>query len=132
MRAQLCGATRAFRLVSLGLLILILHPGPAVWAQQDPSVAGQFSPVYSWPSEAIHTHLLPDGNVLSWDDVTSYGTGTTETYIVDIPTDAPPGAITEYANTHASMFCSGHAFLADGRRLMVIGGKDITNKLSSF
>ena len=132
MRAQLCGATRAFRLVSLGLLILILHPGPAVWAQQDPSVAGQFSPVYSWPSEAIHTHLLPDGNVLSWDDVTSYGTGTTETYIVDIPTDAPPGAVTEYANTHASMFCSGHAFLADGRRLMVIGGKDITNKLSSF
>jgi hypothetical protein len=130
MRAHLYGATSALRLVSLGVLILMLHPGPAVWAQPSPSVAGQFSPVYSWPSEAIHAHLLPNGSVLSWDDVTRYGTGTTDTYIVDIPTDGPPGAITEYANTNASMFCSGHTFLSDGR-LMVIGGKDITNKLSS-
>jgi hypothetical protein len=116
------------------VLILMLHPGPAVWAQQDPSVAGQFSPVYSWPSEAIHAHLLPNGRVLSWDDVTRYGTGTTDTYIVDIPTDGPPGAITEYANTYTSMFCSGHAFLSDGR-LMVIGGKDlgtVGNKISTF
>jgi galactose oxidase len=68
------------------------------------------------------------------DDVTRYGTGTTDTYIVDIPTDGPPGAITEYANTHTSMFCSGHTFLSDGR-LMVIGGKDLSslgNKISSF
>ena len=108
MRTHLYGATSAFRLVSLGILILMLYPGPAVWAQQDPSVAGQFSPVYSWPSEAIHAHLLPNGRVLSWDDVTRYGTGTTDTYIVDIPTDGPPGAITEYANTYTSMFCSGH------------------------
>jgi hypothetical protein len=80
--------------------------------------------------------LLPNGNVLSWDNVTRYGTGTTETYIVHIPTDGPPGAITEYVNTHTVMFCSGHAFLSDGR-LMVIGGKDQSslgtgNKDSTF
>src|SRR5690349_11389844 len=34
---------------------------------QDPATVGQWSPVMTWPYEAIHAHLLPTGKVMFWD-----------------------------------------------------------------
>lgn len=94
-----------------------------------PSTTGQWSPVYSWPCVAVHLHVLPDGHVLTFadDDNPNYTingarlAGSTKTFIVDIPDGAAPGTVTPLPNTRTNMFCSGHAFLYDGR-LLVIGG----------
>jgi hypothetical protein len=84
---------------------------------------GQWSPVYPWPCVAIHMHLLPDGKVLSWadDDTASRDAGFTKTYVVDVPTDGPPGASIYVPNTTTNLFCAGHTFLPDGR-LITTGG----------
>jgi hypothetical protein len=40
---------------------------PAAWSFTTGSgELGQWSPVYDWPCVSIHTHLLPNGKVLSW------------------------------------------------------------------
>ena len=33
---------------------------------QDNSSVGQWSPVMTWPYEAIHAHVLPTGKVIFW------------------------------------------------------------------
>jgi len=68
---------------------------------------------------------LPNGKVLSWadDDTTAREAGFTKTYLVDIPTDSPPGVSIYLPNTTTNLFCSGHTFLPDGR-LITLGGHD--------
>jgi galactose oxidase len=87
---------------------------PSVNAQ-DPSVVGQWSAVQNWPIVAVHAHLLPTGKVLFypysddprlWDPVT--------------------GAFTSAAPAGFNIFCTGHAFLGDGR-LLVTGGHIANN-----
>ena len=97
---------------------------PDTWTFTTGSVnLGQWSPVYPWPCVAIHMHLLPDGKVLSWadDDTASRDAGFTKTYVVDVPTDGPPGASIFVPNTTTNLFCAGHTFLPDGR-LITTGG----------
>lgn len=73
--------------------------------------------------------LMPDGRVVSFadDDNPNYNVngarlaGSTKTYVVQIPTNGAPGAVTFIPNDRSNMFCSGHSFVADGR-LFVIGG----------
>jgi hypothetical protein len=90
---------------------------------------GQWSPVYNWPCVSIHTHLLPDGKVLSWadDDTATRNAGFTKTYVVDVPVDGPPGASIYIPNTTTNLFCSGHTFLPDGR-LITTGGHNGTDQ----
>src|SRR6266513_1690244 len=80
---------------------------------QDPATVGQFSPVMTWPYMAVHAHVLPTGKVLWWPQF-SYG---------DNPTLWDPATNANIPATHAgaNIFCSGHAFLANGQ-LFVAGG----------
>ncbi len=70
---------------------------------------GEWSPTFEWPVVAVHLHLLPTGNVLSWGKLGD-------------PQLWNPGTGTFTAAYSSTMlFCSGHAFLPDGR-LLVTGG----------
>lgn len=71
--------------------------------------AGKWAAPFSWPIVAVHLHLLPSGNVLSWGraGVPQIWNPSNKTF-----TEVP---------SRSWLFCSGHAFLADGR-LLVAGG----------
>ena len=86
-----------------------------------PEVDGQWSSVITLPIVAIHMHMLPNGKVLIWqdDDRSPRVGGQTVAYIWDVGA----GTTTQINNTTKNVFCSGHAFLPDGR-LLVAGGHD--------
>jgi hypothetical protein len=71
---------------------------------------GSWSGLACWPAVAIHMHLLPTGKVMFWDRFGKAGLWEPVTHATGTPTQP-----------HANVFCSGHAFLADGR-LLVTGG----------
>jgi galactose oxidase len=78
-----------------------------------PAQVGQWSGVMNWPIVAVHAEMLPTGDVLGWTDYTINGGAqiwrrTTNTF-----------EDKDYAT--ASLFCSGHAYMVDGR-LLVLGG----------
>ena len=80
------------------------------------SVAGKWAAPINWPHVAIHAHLLPTGQVMSYGRMAS-------TPVLWNP--ATPGAFTNLTHP-ADLFCSGHAFLPDGR-LIVTGGHSGTD-----
>ena len=95
-------------------------------SQQGPGVIGQWSSEISVPIVAIHMHLLPNGKVLIFqdDDDPDYPNdedqrlaGLTVAYVWDVGS----GVFTQVNNDDANVFCSGHAFLPDGR-LLFAGG----------
>ena len=71
--------------------------------------AGEWSAPFPWPIVAVHMNLLPDGKVLSWGEL-----GTPQVW------DPATGKFTAIPSP-ILLFCSGHAFLPDGR-LLVTGG----------
>jgi hypothetical protein len=79
---------------------------------EDPAVVGQWSPVLSWPIVAIHAHLLPNKKVLAWQR-----DGGSDPRVWDPATNV----FTSVPLPRTNLFCSGHAFLQDGR-LAVFGG----------
>jgi hypothetical protein len=94
-----------------------------------PSSVGQWSTVYTWPDLPIHLHLLPNGKVLSWADgnrpeTSASQPGSVNAHVVDIPAGQPPGDSVSVLNSKTDIFCSGHAFLSDGR-LFVTGGRSV-------
>ena len=107
-----------------------------------PATAGAWSEVTEWPLVAIHTHLLPTGEVMFWDrhDVSdgdpranadereSHGGAGEERLGIIVPRlwDPVTGEITLAAEPPFDLFCSGHTFLADGR-LLVAGGHVVDN-----
>jgi hypothetical protein len=82
--------------------------GPA-FAIAASSAAGSWTSPVSWPLVAIHMHLLRTGKVLVWGRVG-------DPYVYD-----PANGSFKSAPVGANIFCSGHAFLPDGR-LLVAGG----------
>jgi galactose oxidase len=96
--------------------------GHPAWAHR-----GRWGPVFELPNVAIHTSVLPNGKVLFWgrrDQPTdSMHEHECTPYLWDpstgelIPTPQPKRA----DGTKVNLFCSGHAFLPDGR-LLVVGG----------
>src|SRR6476646_4425034 len=79
------------------------------------NVVGQWSPVIPWPYEAVHAHLLPTGGVIYW--AKRDGADNNHTTIWNPATNVSTAA----TNPAANIFCSGEAFLPDGR-LLVAGG----------
>ena len=93
--------------------------------QAGPEVVGQWSSVITLPIVAIHMHMLPNGKVLIWqdDNNANYNTNGTRLagYTVAYVWDVGAGTTTQVDNTSVNEFCSGHAFLPDGR-LLIAGG----------
>src|SRR5436190_8489830 len=77
---------------------------------QDTATVGEWSPVMTWPYEAIHAHVLPTGKVMFW-------TRGDHSQLWDPAINT----VTATAGSGANIFCSGHAFLPDGK-LLVVGG----------
>src|SRR6266496_6708086 len=95
------------RLVALRCFAVAHFIAVSSASAQDPGTVGQFSSVTTWPYKAVHAHVLPTGKVLWWP---SFANG-------DNPTLWNPSTNTNTPVTHAgaNIFCSGHAFLANGQ-----------------
>ena len=105
----------------------IARATPFTFKIESRSQKGQWGPVFQLPNVAIHTHVLPNGLVLMW------GRRDNPTDSLDVHECTPflwnpaSGTFTNtpkptLANgTKVNLFCSGHAFLPDGR-LLVVGG----------
>jgi hypothetical protein len=85
----------------------------AAWAQTDPAVVGQWSPIVDWGMTATHAHLLPEGKVMWWPEFTDGNNPTLWDPVTETNTPLP---FAPY-----NIFCSGHGFGPDGR-LFVFGG----------
>lgn len=94
----------------------------SVWAYR-----GRWDPVFELPNVAIHTSVLPDGKVLFWgrrDQPTgSMHDHECTPYVWDPRTGelTPTPQPKRMDGTKVNLFCSGHAYLPDGR-LLVAGG----------
>jgi PKD repeat protein len=71
--------------------------------------SGSWTAPFPWPNVAVHLTLLPTGKVLSWG-------GYKSPQIWD-----PTSESFTASSSPVNVFCSGHAFLSDGR-LLVTGG----------
>ncbi|HEX3554544.1 MAG TPA: galactose oxidase-like domain-containing protein [Thermoanaerobaculia bacterium] len=97
-------------------LFAVLVPGRLAAAPaDDPARVGRWSAPLAWPVVAIHSSLLPNGKVLTWERKDSVLT--TETHLWDPAT----GKFDKLINPYASVFCSGHTLMPDGT-LLVAGG----------
>jgi hypothetical protein len=96
---------------------------------RDPAVSGRWEPVFDLPNAAIHTNVLPNGKVLFWgrrdDPKGSLDPHSCTTWLWDHRTgNAPERTTNQPTHTNGqtvNLFCSGHAFMPDGR-LFVAGG----------
>jgi galactose oxidase len=91
---------------------------------------GKWDAPVDWAIVPLHVHLLPTGKVLAWGKYEADGTMAMPR-LWD-PAVGPPGTA-PMIHVDTMLFCSGHAFMADGR-LMVSGGHkaddrglDVTN-----
>jgi len=82
--------------------------------------SGQWSAPITWPAVAIHSHLLPDGRVLTWGR-------SDHAPVLWTPAATGTGTFASIAKP-ADLFCSGHAFLPDGRLFSAGGHSGIDNK----
>jgi hypothetical protein len=111
----LLAAARCRRNRPILLLICAGMVCPArLYAQ--PAVDGQWTSAFTWGVgggvEAVHTFLLPTGNVMFWSTWReSVGIWNPTTQQFSVPANRPA----------FNPFCSGHAWLPDGR-LLVAGG----------
>ncbi|HEY2323480.1 MAG TPA: galactose oxidase-like domain-containing protein [Thermoanaerobaculia bacterium] len=101
------------RLRSLAVFLLLALVSLPLTAQ--PSAVGEWGAKFAWPVVAIHAHVLPDGEVLTWERKDTVLT--TESWLWNPKT----GHFSKVENPYASVFCSGHSFLPDGT-LLVTGG----------
>src|SRR5262249_39813243 len=102
------GVRSAIRLRAFPVLLPFVLASSAF--AQDPTTVGQWSPVMTWPYEAIHAHVLPTGKVIFW-------TRGDHSELWDPATNT----VTAAAASGANIFCSGHAFLPNGQ-VFVTGG----------
>jgi hypothetical protein len=94
------------------------------------ATTGKWDPPVDWDIVPLHIHLLPTGKILSWGKLETNGKmGMPRLWD---PASGPPTSA-RMVPVDTMLFCSGHAFMADGR-LMVSGGHksddrglDVTN-----
>jgi galactose oxidase len=117
---------------------------PFSFTIETPDLRGQWGEVLELPNVAAHAHVLPTGVVLMWgrrdrpdqsletDPPSPLHVGqapappaTCTPFLWDPSTGqvttTPPPTLTDPEGANANLFCSGHAFLPDGR-LLVAGG----------
>src|SRR5689334_12214552 len=116
---------------------------PFTFTIDTPDQRGQWGETFSLPNVGIHCHVLPSGLVLMWgrrdspqqsldtDPASPLGPGAPPAPAAQCTpflwnpangdTTPTPQPTLGDAKTNANLFCSGHAFLPDGR-LLVAGG----------
>jgi galactose oxidase len=88
---------------------------------------GRWDPVFELPNVAIHTHVLPNEKVLFWGRRNTPTGSLHEHECTPHLWDPSTGELTPTPQpkradgTMVNLFCSGHAFLPDGR-LLTVGG----------
>ena len=101
--------------------------GAYAFALADPARLGRWEPVRDLGVVGVHAHLLPTGSVLLWGrrdapDLTLDEPGCTPRLWDPVSGQVvPTAAPTSLDGGPVNLFCSGHAFLPDGR-LLVVGG----------
>jgi hypothetical protein len=88
---------------------------PATCSAWEPTVVPGFP-----PHVAIHTHLLPTGEVMFWPGEEG-PQHRTKGYQYGFIWNPKTGATRQADNRRTDVFCAGHSFLPDGR-LLVTGG----------
>src|SRR3954447_3917093 len=95
-----------------------LWAAPGASAQAPPSAVGEWSKIIPLGNVAVHTHVLPTGKVMFWprhekDETRNPDPERTIPRLCDPVTLKlilpPPPSLPP------NLFCSGHAFLPDGR-----------------
>jgi hypothetical protein len=102
---------------------------PFTFTLARPDLFGRWSPVFKLKNVAIHAHLLADGRVLMWGrrkENQSLDVHETQPFLWDPTKPDEEGVDTpcqpvDRDGSPVNLFCSGHAFLPDGR-LLVAGG----------
>jgi hypothetical protein len=95
------------------------------------ATTGKWGPLVNWDIVPLHMHLLPNGKLLAWGKFEPGGTVMGMPRLWDPASGPPTGAIEIPVDT--MLFCSGHAFMPDGRLLISGGHKqddkgiDVTN-----
>jgi hypothetical protein len=79
----------------------------------DPAIEGLWGPLMTWPGPAVHAHLLPTGKVMFFPEFEQGDRPRTW--------DPATGVVIDLPRAGHNIFCSGHAFLSDGR-LLLAGG----------
>lgn len=106
-------------------------PADVVVRAEDRAAMGEWSGVFAWPEIAISLTVLPDGRLLSFAEGDhalfpndpQAAAHSTRVFVVDVPNGGTNISWTEYHDTRTNLFCSGHAYLSDGR-LLIVGGHD--------
>jgi galactose oxidase len=103
---------------------------PFTFPVENSAVKGQWGPVLDLPNVAIHTHVLPNGLVLIWGrrdrpeqslDVRECTPFRWNPVNGEVTHTEPRQPTLADGTTKVNLFCGGHAFLPDGR-LLVVGG----------
>ncbi|HEX3236149.1 MAG TPA: galactose oxidase-like domain-containing protein [Gemmatimonadales bacterium] len=98
------------------------------------ATSGSWGPLVPWDIVPLHMHLLPNGKILGWGKYDNGATGTMggRPRLWD-PASGDPLSTAQMVQVDTMLFCSGHAFMPDGK-LMVSGGHkdddkgiDVTN-----
>ncbi|WP_257458983.1 galactose oxidase-like domain-containing protein [Archangium lipolyticum] len=100
-------------LLFAGLLLSLV---PLAVEAADPKVAGEWSPLTTFPVSMTHAHLLPTGQVMFFGE---FDEGLLPPQLWDPAT----GALSALPRADYNIFCAGHSFLPDGR-LLVTGGHE--------
>ncbi len=91
------------------------------------TVKGQWGPVFKFPNVAIHASVLPNGLVLMWGRRDGWDQSLDVHECTPFLWDPANRGVSNTPQptladgTKVNLFCSGHAFLPDGR-LLVVGG----------
>ena len=109
---------------------VVAQKGKPPGGKNDPSRLGSWSPPVTWADVAIHLHLLPNGNILTWADDDNHDyhingsrqADFSKAYVLNMGTSSNP-YFQAINNESTNLFCSGHAFLPDGR-LLIMGGHE--------
>jgi galactose oxidase len=100
---------------------------PFTFPVEDSAVKGQWGPVFKLPNVAAHAHVLPNGRVLMWGRRDNLNDSLDVHECTPFVWNPKDGKTTKTPQpkladgTKVNLFCSGHAFLPDGR-LLVVGG----------
>src|SRR5690242_2947778 len=84
----------------VGLVALAWPAGVMRSLAATPAQVGQWSPVVTTPTTAIHMHLLPDGRVMLWRSLSNASVW-----------DLAGGTFAAVADVGYNVLCSGHTFL---------------------